>query len=90
VSSLGSLSGKIAQCQFQSVKNDTVKQAHFFDVDDFTSGAFEFSQLAQEVPESALGDDVIRGENSHFIQRGGCLLSGGQFPANHLEFLQLQ
>lgn len=57
---------------------------------DLASGLLELVQLTQEVPEPGLGHDVIRGEDPHLVHGRVGLLLGGQLPANHLEFLELQ
>jgi len=66
------------------------RSAHLFDVDNFACAALELAQLTKEIPKPGLGHNIVGGENPHFVQRGGHLLSGGQFPADHLKFLQLE
>ena len=53
-------------------------------------GLLELVQLAQEVPETGLGHNVIRGEDPHFVHGRIGLLLGGQLAANDLEFLELK
>lgn len=57
---------------------------------DLAGRLLELVQLTQEVPETGLGHNVIRGEDPHFVHSRVGLLVGGQLAANHLEFLELQ
>lgn len=57
---------------------------------DLSGGLLELVQLAQEVPETGLGHNVVWGEDPHFVQGGVGLLVGGQLAANDLEFLELK
>lgn len=62
---------------------------HLLDVHDLTGGLLELLQLAQEIPEAGLGDDAVRSEDSHLVERSGRLLLRRQLAADDLVFLQL-
>ena len=60
------------------------------DGDDLTGHLLDLLQLGKEIPEAALGDNVVGRKNRHLEQRrGGCVL-GGQLAANDNELLELQ
>ena len=61
-----------------------------FQADNLTGGLLELFQLAQEVPETGLGDNAIGSKDSHFVERSRGLLLCWQLAANDLVFLQLQ
>lgn len=61
-----------------------------FQRNDFTGGLLELLQLAQEIPETGLGNNVVRSEDSHLVQRSAWLLLGGQLTADDFIFLQLK
>lgn len=71
--------------------------------DDLSGGLLELPQLSQEVPEPKdhndtsrtkdctlprLGDDLVRGEDPHPVQRSDGLRLGGQLPPDHPVLLQ--
>jgi len=56
--------------------------------DDLAVCLLDLSQLRQEVPESALGDDLVGSEDAHAVELGGGVGLGGQQTANDLVFLE--
>ena len=61
-----------------------------FHWNDFTSCLLELTQLTQKVPETRLGNDVIRSENVHLEQWGSWLLFGRQLTPDDFIFFQLK
>lgn len=59
------------------------------DRDDLTGGLLELLQLAQEIPETRLRDNVVRSEDSHLVEGSGGLLLSGQLAPDDFIFLQL-
>lgn len=55
--------------------------------DNLASGLLELLQLAQEVPETGFGDNVVGSEDTHLVQRRLWLLLAWQLAANDLVFL---
>lgn len=60
------------------------------DGDDLTGCLLEFAQLTQEIPETRLGDDVIRCKDDHLEEWRVWLLLGRQLATDDLIFLQLK
>lgn len=61
-----------------------------FQRNNLTRRLFELFQLTQEIPETRLGHNHIRGEDPHFVERSSLLLLCGQLAPDHLKFLQLK
>lgn len=55
--------------------------------DNLASGLLELLQLAQEVPETGFGNNVVGSEDTHLVQRRLWLLLAWQLAANDLVFL---
>lgn len=60
---------------------------HLLQGDNLASGLLELLQLAQEVPETGFGDNVVGSEDTHLVQRRLWLLLAWQLAANDLVFL---
>lgn len=58
--------------------------------DDLAGGLLELTQLTQEIPESRLGNDVIRCEDDHLEEWRIWILLGRQFATDDLILLQLK
>lgn len=80
----------VAQPYAEILNLDWRRFVYLFQGDDFAGGFLELLQLTQKVPETGFGDNVVRSEYTHFIQRRLWLLLAGQLTANDLVFLQLQ
>merc|ERR1719447_2069340 len=50
------------------------------DTDNFTGRLFQFSQLTQKVPETALGHSFVRGKYPHLIEGRDSIFLRGQTP----------
>ena len=46
------------------------------------------TDVPQEVPESRLGDDLVRRKDAHAVDLGGGLMLRGQVTANDLVFVE--
>lgn len=60
------------------------------DRDNLTGCLLEFAQLAEEIPEAGLGDNVVGCEDDHLEQRRVLLLFRWQLAADDLVFLELK
>lgn len=58
-------------------------------VDCLSGGLLHLPQLGDEVPETGLGHDMVRGEDPHPVQRGGRVLGRGQQTPNDFVFPKL-
>lgn len=63
---------------------------YLVDGNDLTVDLLDLLQLAQEVPEARLGNDLVRGEDAHAVQLGGGLLLGRELAANDLILVELR
>ena len=63
--------------------------AYLLDVHNLTIGLLELLELGHEVPEAALGDHHVGGEDGHLKQRGLRILLCGQGSAHHHILVQL-
>lgn len=74
---MGSLNSCCAACCTYLV------QAH-----DLPVRLLDLLQLGEEVPETGLGNDIVRGEDAHAVELRGGLAVGGQMAPNDLVLLQ--
>lgn len=65
-----------------------VEESYLVDGDDLAVRLLDLSQLRQEVPESALGDDLVGGEDAHAVELGGGVGVGGEETSHDLVFLK--
>lgn len=59
-------------------------------VHNFSGRLLHLLQLRNEVPESGLGDDMVRSEDPHAVQRRGRAFRRGQAAPDHLVLPQLE
>lgn len=57
--------------------------SYLLDIDDFSVGLLDLLQLADEVPETRLGNNMILGKNPHAVYGRLGVAFGGQTAANH-------
>ena len=57
------------------------------DGDNLTRGLLDLLQTSQEVPVSRLGDNLVRGKDTHAVQSRRRVRLGRQMPADDLVFL---
>ena len=58
------------------------------DGDDLTGRLLDLAELAEEVPEAGLGDDLVRGKDAHPVELGLGLLLRRQLAADDLVLLE--
>jgi hypothetical protein len=63
--------------------------SYFVDRHDFTSRLLDLAELGQKVPESRLGNNIVRSKDSHTVELGGTVLLGGELATHHLIFVEL-
>ena len=57
-----------------------------FNADNLAGSFLELPKLTQKVPKPRFGDNSVRSEDSHSVQRGLWLIFNWQFAANDTEF----
>jgi len=62
--------------------------AHLVERHDLTGALLDLAELLQEVPETGLRDDGVRGEETHSVELGGRLLIGRQLAADDLVLVE--
>ena len=55
---------------------------------DLAVGLLDLAELAQEVPEAGLGDDIVGSEDAHPVKLGGRVGLTGEVTANDLVLLK--
>lgn len=63
---------------------------HLATVHNFSGRLLHLLQLRNEVPEAGLGDDMVRSEDPHAVQRRSRAFRRGQAPPDHLVLPQLE
>jgi hypothetical protein len=61
---------------------------YLVDGDDLTSGLLDLAELLEEVPETRLGNDVVRSEKSHSEELGDGFLLRRKLTTDHLSITQ--
>lgn len=85
----GVLLGDLTSRQYPSPSISSMSiPTHLVQRNDLTVGLLDLSELGEEVPETALGDDIVRGEDAHAVELWGWVGVGGQMTPNDLVFLQ--
>jgi len=87
---VGARAGIVAQPDAEVLDLHGRRLVHLLDGHDLAGGLLELLQLAQEVPETGLGHDVVGSEDAHLVERRLGLLLAGQLAAHDLVLLQLQ
>lgn len=87
---MGSRTGIVTQPDAEVLDPDGSALVDLLDRYDLTGGLLELLQLTEEIPETGLGDDVVRSEDSHLVEGSGWLLLGGQLAPDDFIFLQLE
>lgn len=82
--------GVVPQPDAEVLDLDRCLLGYLLNRNDLPRRLLELLQLSQKVPESGLGDNLIRREYPHLVERRALLLFGGELAPNHLEFLQLE
>jgi hypothetical protein len=59
---------------------------YHIDADNLAVGLLDLAELHQKVPESGLGNDLVRGEDPHAVQLRGRVGLGGQVAPDDLVF----
>lgn len=62
--------------------------SYLVQADDLAVGLLDLAQLGEEVPETALGDDIVGSEDAHAVELGGRVGVGGQVAPDDLVLLQ--
>lgn len=75
-------SGAALECSPQTRNTDLVQG------NDLTVGLLDLAELGEEVPETALGDNRVGGEDTHAVELRGGLRVSGQMAPNDLVLLQ--
>ena|SRR5690349_9747761 len=65
------------------------KKAYLVDTDDLAVNLLDLLQLAHEVPEAGLGDDLVGGKEAHAEKLGGGILLGGEVATDQLVLVKL-
>lgn len=58
------------------------------DADDLTGGLLDLGKATQEVPETGLGDNLVRGEDAHAVERRSRVGLRGQMAPDNLVLLK--
>ena len=64
------------------------KATHLVQAHNLTIRLLDLPQFGQEVPEAALGNDIVRGEDAHAVELGVWVGIGGQVAPDDLIFQQ--
>jgi hypothetical protein len=62
---------------------------YLIDANDLTVNLLDLLQLAQEVPETGLGNDLIGSKEAHTEELRGRLLLGGKVATDNLVLVKL-
>ena len=65
------------------------KKTYLVDSDDLAVNLLDLLQLAHEVPEAGLGDNLVDGEEAHAEKLGGSILLGGEMATDQLVLVKL-
>lgn len=63
-------------------------EAHQVDGDEFTGGLLDLPELAEEVPEARLCDDLVGCEDTHAVEFWAGVLVGRELAADDLVFCE--
>jgi hypothetical protein len=66
----------------------TIK-TYLVDANDLTVNLLDLLQLAHEVPEAGLGNDLVGGKEAHAEKLGGSILLGGEMATDQLVLVKL-
>ena len=61
---------------------------YLIESDDLAVGLLDLLQLGDEVPETRLGDDIVRRKDAHAVELGGRVALRGQVTPDDLVFVQ--
>jgi hypothetical protein len=62
--------------------------AYLVQANDLAVGLLDLPQLHEEIPETGLGDDIVRRKNPHAVQLGRGVSVGGQVTPNDLVLVE--
>ena len=62
---------------------------YLVDADDLAVNLLDLLQLAHEVPEAGLGNDLVGGKEAHAEKLGGGILLGGEVATDQLVLVKL-
>ncbi len=84
---LGALLGDLAQSA-SSPPFLSSTRTHLVQRDDLTVRLLDLAELAEEVPEPRLGDNIVGRKNTHAVDLGGGVGLAGEVAADDLVFLE--
>lgn len=78
--------GKRTTSNFKGKKK---RKTYLVDADDLAVNLLDLLQLAHEVPEAGLGNDLVGGKEAHAEKLGGGILLGGEVATDQLVLVKL-
>ena len=67
----------------------TKQNTYLVDANDLTVNLLDLLQLAHEVPEAGLGNNLVDGKEAHAEKLGGSILLGGEMATDQLVLVKL-